>query len=60
MSKVIEFLKGAREELGKVTWPSREEVTRFTVVTVVTVVVLSVFLWLVDSALMKIITVVMK
>ncbi len=60
MSKVIEFFKGAREELGKVTWPSREEVTRFTLVTVITVVVLSVFLWLVDSALMKIITVVMK
>jgi preprotein translocase subunit SecE len=60
VSKVIEFFKGAREELGKVTWPSREEVTRFTFVTVVTVVVLSLFLWLVDSALMKIIQVVMQ
>lgn len=60
MNKVITFLKGAREELGKVTWPSRDEVTRFTFVTVVTVVVMSVFLWLVDSVLMKIIQVVMQ
>ena len=60
MNKVITFFKEAREELGKVTWPSRREVSRFTMVTVATVVILSVFLWLVDSALMKIIQVVMK
>ena len=60
MKKVITFLKESREELGKVTWPTRDEVTRFTFVTIVTVVVLSLFLWMVDSILMKIIEVVMK
>ena len=60
MKKVVTFLKEAKEELDKVTWPSREEVTKFTFVTVMTVVILSVFLWTVDSVLMKIIQVVMK
>ncbi|MGL4368526.1 MAG: preprotein translocase subunit SecE [Spirochaetota bacterium] len=60
MKNVIAFLKESREELGKVTWPTRDEVTRFTFVTVVTVIVVSLFLWMVDSVLMKIIQMVMK
>lgn len=35
MSKVITFFKEAREELGKVVWPSREELIRHTVIVVV-------------------------
>ena len=60
MKKVITFLKEAQEELGKVTWPTRDEVSKFTLVTVITVAVMSLFLWTVDSILMKIIQVVMK
>ncbi|MFW5807533.1 MAG: preprotein translocase subunit SecE [Spirochaetota bacterium] len=60
MNQLIEYLKGAREEFGKIVWPQREEVTRFTFVTILTVVIVSLFLWLVDSALMKLINLVMK
>ncbi|HON16048.1 MAG TPA: preprotein translocase subunit SecE [Spirochaetota bacterium] len=58
--ELIQFFKDSREELRKVTWPDRDEVTSFTVVVVVSLVVFSLFLWLVDSGLMAIIKAVMK
>ncbi len=57
---LFEFFKDSREELKKVTWPDRDEVTRFTVVVVITVIFISVFLWLIDSSLMALIKVVMN
>lgn len=59
IKQLIEFVKEAKEELRKVTWPDRDEVTSFTIVVVITVIMISLFLWLVDSALMKLIKVVM-
>ncbi len=44
----INFLKESREELKKVVWPSREEVTGSTFVVLGAVVVISLFLFLVD------------
>jgi preprotein translocase subunit SecE len=58
--ELIQFFKDSREELRKVTWPDRDEVTSFTVVVVVSLIVFSLFLWLVDSGLMAIIKAVMK
>ena len=60
IKQLIGFIKDSREELKKVTWPDRDEVTSFTVVVIVAVCVISVFLWLVDTGLMALITVVMK
>ncbi len=56
----VGFVSESREELRKVTWPDRDEVTRFTVVVVVAVVLVSIFLWLVDSGLMALVKVVMN
>jgi len=60
LKQLIQFLRESREELQKVTWPTRDEITSYTVVVIVTIVVLSLFLWLVDTALMSLIKVVMK
>ena len=54
------YLRDSREELKKVTWPTRDEVTSYTAVVVVTVMIISVFLWLIDTGLMFLITSVMK
>lgn len=56
----IQFFKDSKEELKKVTWPDREEVTSFTVVVVVALIIFSIFLWLVDTGLMALIKLVMK
>ncbi len=58
--KIVAFVRESKEELRKVTWPTRDEVTSFTIVVVVTIVIISLFLWLVDSGLMIIINSVMK
>jgi preprotein translocase subunit SecE len=57
---IMTYVREAKEELKKVTWPSRDEVTNFTIVVVVTLLVISFFLWGVDSGLMYLIQTVMK
>jgi preprotein translocase subunit SecE len=57
--KISDFIKESREELKKVTWPDRDEVTSFTMVVIMAVAIISLFLWAVDRVLGAIITVVM-
>lgn len=45
---MIKFLKESREELRKVVWPSKEEVMGSTLVVLSSVVLISLFLFLVD------------
>ncbi|HLH68672.1 MAG TPA: preprotein translocase subunit SecE [Candidatus Dormibacteraeota bacterium] len=45
------FLQDTYDELRKVAWPTPAELYRFTVIVVVTVVVLGVFIGLVDAGL---------
>lgn len=59
MKKIIAFVKEAREELGMVSWPTKDEVSKYTMVVVVTLFVSSIFLWMVDSLLMILIKLVM-
>jgi preprotein translocase subunit SecE len=54
-NNIIAFVKESRDELKKVTWPDRDEVTSFTMVVIVSVIVISIFLWLVDTILMSIV-----
>ena len=58
--QLIDFFHESREELKKVTWPDRDEVTSFTVVVIITVIIFSLFLWLVDLGLMTLIKVTTK
>ena len=58
--KTKTFVREARDELKKVTWPDRDEVTSFTVVVIVAVIIVSIFLWFVDTALMYIIKLVIS
>lgn len=59
ITQIVTFVRESKEELKKVTWPDRDEVTSFTVVVVVTVFVVSIFLWVIDNFLMTIIKTVM-
>lgn len=47
------FLAETRAELGKVTFPSQDEVKSTTVVVIVTSVVFAVFLWAADFAIVR-------
>lgn len=51
MKKMINFLKEARAELRKVSWPSWEEVNRSTVVVFAAVVLVTLFIYLADEGI---------
>ena len=53
--KMFEFIRESREELKKVAWPEKDEVSNFTIVVIVTLIFVSVFLGFVDFVLNKII-----
>jgi preprotein translocase subunit SecE len=56
MNQAIEFLKESKTELGKVVFPSRQEVIGATAVVILSVVVVSVFLGVVDMGLSKLVS----
>lgn len=54
--KLVEFLKETRAELGKITWPTRSELRESTIVVIITVIIITIFIGVVDwlfSELMK-------
>ncbi len=48
MKKIIEFLKESYGELKKVNWPSRDDVVSQTIIVVVSLIIVSAFLAVVD------------
>ncbi|HOF02092.1 MAG TPA: preprotein translocase subunit SecE [Spirochaetota bacterium] len=60
MKKIIDFVKESFAELKKVSWPSREDVASQTVVVVVSLIIVSMLLTVIDflslEAISKIIT----
>jgi preprotein translocase subunit SecE len=57
--KILEYIRESRDELKKVTWPDKEEVSNFTVVVIITLIIVSIFLWFIDMLLNELIKVVM-
>ena len=45
----LAFLRGTRQELKKVVWPTRDELTTDTIVVLVCVAFFSVAFWLIDT-----------
>lgn len=53
MGKVVQFFKDSYGELRKVVWPSRENVVASTKVVIVSTIIVSLFLGLVDLLLVR-------
>lgn len=49
MKGLLRYLRNSRAELGRVTWPTREEVIQSTQATLVFVLITVAFLLVVDS-----------
>jgi len=54
------FLKEVEVELRKTTWPTRNELTKFTIVVMVTIVVVSIYLGLLDQVIAYISSIVFR
>ena len=48
---LLRFLRGTSDELRKVVWPTPQELYRYTLVVIVTVIVIAAFIGAVDAAL---------
>ena len=45
---IVRFLREVQAELKKTNWPTRDELTKFTVVVMITIVVVAVYLYVSD------------
>ena len=50
-ARLVGFLRDVRAEIGKVTWPTRDEIRKATLVIVVFVTVLGLLIGLMDTVL---------
>jgi preprotein translocase subunit SecE len=48
---LMAFMRGARTEVRKMVWPTRQEALQTTLIVMVLVVLVGIFLWLVDMLL---------
>ncbi|MDO9515965.1 MAG: preprotein translocase subunit SecE [Syntrophales bacterium] len=60
IDNVRRFLKEARAELRKVTWPTPKEALASTSVVIVVVIIVSIFLGIVDLGLTRIVRLVLS
>jgi preprotein translocase subunit SecE len=58
--KVINFIKEARTELKKVTWPNRKQLISSTIVVIITVIIVAIFLGVVDLVFSRIVTIILQ
>ncbi len=46
------YFKGIKSEMGKVVWPTRKELYKFTVVVLCTCTIFALAFWIIDSAVL--------
>jgi len=49
-NRITRYFKEVRAEIRKVTWPTRQEVLRFTAIVVVVLILMSAFMAIIDFA----------
>lgn len=60
MPNIINFLKEVREELAKVSWPTREQTVRYTILVIIVAVAVGVFLGGLDYILTALTTIILE
>jgi preprotein translocase subunit SecE len=50
--ELVKFVQGARVELRKVVWPTREETIQMTITVLIFAMIMGVFFWLLDMFLL--------
>ncbi|MFA6253430.1 MAG: preprotein translocase subunit SecE [Patescibacteria group bacterium] len=59
MSKLSDYLKGSKEELAKVVWPSRQTTINHTLVVIAISLIVAIFLGAIDYGLSKVLELVL-
>ena len=48
--KIIDFFKGVKKEMSKVTWPTKDELKESTAIVIVVCLILAAFTYVVDMS----------
>ncbi|EUJ21760.1 preprotein translocase subunit SecE [Listeria kieliensis] len=59
MSAITRFFKNVASEMSKVTWPTRQEMVKYTVTVVITVILFAVFFMVLDFGIEQLIQLLM-
>ena len=60
MKRLTEFFRGVAREMRKVSWPKRKELTKYTIVVISTVIIMSLFFTVVDFGISELIRIVIE
>jgi preprotein translocase subunit SecE len=58
--KTERFFREVRSELKKVTWPTKNDLTTYTIVVLVSVVIVSGIIWIADTILYKLLSLILR
>ncbi|MBM0067840.1 preprotein translocase subunit SecE [Alkalicoccobacillus gibsonii] len=53
--KVVNFFQSVAQEMRRVTWPTRKELTRYTLVVLATVAIMTIFFAVVDLGISELV-----
>ena len=54
------FFREVRSEMKKVTWPAKNDLVTYTIVVFVSVAIVSGFIWIADTVLYKILSLILR
>jgi len=60
LTRTGKYLKEVRSEMRKVSWPKKSDLTTYTVVVLVTVTIVSGIIWLADTILYKLVSLILS
>ena len=60
INKITKFISEVKQELGKVSWSTRQEIMGATLVVITVTVIIALFIGIIDVILSKILSVVFK
>lgn len=49
VARIMDYIRGVRTEINRVSWPKKSEVISFTILILVLVVILTTYLWGIDT-----------
>jgi preprotein translocase subunit SecE len=60
LAKTGKYLREVRSEMRKVTWPTKSDLSKYTAVVIVTVLIVSGIIWLADTILYKLVSLILR
>ncbi|WP_422447774.1 preprotein translocase subunit SecE [Thermoanaerobacterium sp. DL9XJH110] len=60
LKRTQRFFREVRSELKKVTWPTRNDLVSYTIVVLVSVAIVSGIIWITDTILYKLLSLILR